>query len=289
MKTVSLTFLLFLSFLIFAQKEVPKPEVIQAFKKSTTLIVLDDNPLMSYNFKIKEAIQKTWKITPYKFISVAEYEIMRKSSQNSFLTLDQVYFTKDKTKAEYNFLCLSMGGSAYKEQEDMPQLCTVPVSYLGVDENSYVYKLTALLQIVQDHIGFVESQPDINDINVIHRYNDNMYLIQQKTLYVVKDELAKDINTEAKFKAVYPFAFKFVTREQLEKIIDSKTPNAVFMHKVGPEGTEKNARCYKTIIDAENSKLYFFDYHMIDVEHPDGLLSKDLKKMAKAKPELKKL
>lgn len=271
-----------LSLVGFAQKEVPSPEQIKQFKATTTLVVLDENPFMSYNFKIKEALKKIWTITPFEYISPKEYEEKRKSDQYSFITFDQVWFSKDKTQAQYNFLCLSLGGN-YKKQDEMPQLCTVPVSYAEVEEESYIYKLSALLYIVQNHIKFIESNPHISDINVEKKYNENAYLIKTKELYIIPEELSKDINTEAKFKKIYPYPFKFVTRDVLEKAIDSKMPNIVFLHKVGPEGTKKKARCYKTIIGTEHNKLYYFDYHMIDSQSPDGLLAKDLKKIANSK------
>lgn len=274
--------LLALSNLITAQTEVPSKDQIQQFKRSKTLVVLDDSPFMGYNFKIKEAIKNTWKSTKFEFISTAEYDEKRMNEDYSFITLDEVWFTKDKTKAQYNFLCLSLGGK-YKNQKDMPQLCTVPVSYLEVDEDNYIFKLSALLQIIQDHIDFVENTPGISDINVKKKINDRAYIIKTKELYVVKDELARDINTESKFKKIYPYKFKFVSREELEKAIDEKKANIVFLHKVGPEGTERKARCWKTIIGTEHSKLFFFSYHMIDAKKPDGLLAKDLKKIANAK------
>jgi hypothetical protein len=282
-KTLISLLVIFSSTCVFAQKEVPSPKEIAKFKKTTTLVVLDHNPLMRYNFKIKEAIEKFWTITPTQFISAAEYDEKRKSDKFSFITFDQVWFSKDKTQAQYNFLCLSLGGD-YKNQTDMPQICTVPASYFDVDEESYIYKLSSMLQIIQDHIHFLESEPGISDINVIKKYNKNAYQIKNKTLYVIKDELSREINSEAKFKKLYPYKFKFVSREALEEAIDNNTKNVVYLHKVGPEGTKRKARCYKTIIGTENSKLYYFDYHMINSKTPDGLLAKDLKKIIKAKP-----
>lgn len=274
--------LVFFASKIYSQAEVPSSKEIALFKKTTTYIVLDDSPFMTYNFKIKDAVKNSWKVTPYEFISTSQFEDKRKDKKCSFISLDEVWFSKDKLKAQYNFLCLSLGGN-YKNAKDMPQLCNVPVSYLGVEEDSYTYKLSALLQIIQDHISFVENTPGLSDINVKKKINDNAYKIKNKILYVIKDELSKSINTESKFSKIYPYKFKFVTRGILEKAIDGKEKGIVFLHKVGPEGTERKARCYKTIIGTENSKMYYFDYHMISSKKPDGLLEKDLKKIANAK------
>lgn len=274
--------LLLFSSLSFSQKEVPSPEIIKKFKQTKTYIVLDNNPLHSFNFKIKDAAENSWKTTPFEFISYSEFEEKRTNEDYSFITLDQVWFSKDRTKAQYNFLCLSLGGD-YKNAKDMPQLCTLPVSYNDVDEESYVYKLSGFLQIIQDHVKMLEENPAVNKINVIHQYNKQAHLIKTKTLYVIKDELSKAINTEAKFKKIYPYDFKFVSRETLEEAIDNKVANVIFLHKVGPEGTQRKARCWKTMIGTDDSKLYYFNYHMISSKNPDGLLEKDLKRIARAK------
>ena len=149
---------IFLSLLVtasYSQKEVPTEAQISQFRKSKTYFVLDGNMMSRYNFKIREVAKELWKATEFDFISNAEYEEKRKDEGNSFITFDQVWITKDKTKAEYNFLCLSIGGN-YRNQGDMPQLCTVPVSYVDVDEENYIYKLSAFLQIIQDHVKMIE-------------------------------------------------------------------------------------------------------------------------------------
>lgn len=280
-KYIILISVIFLAQISFSQKEVPTAEQLNLFKKSKTYFVLDASMMSRYNFKIKDVAKGIWN-NSFEFIKRSEFEEKRMSESNSFVTFDKVWFTKDKTKAEYYFLCLSLGGN-YKNEKDMPQLCTVPVSYVDVDEESYIYKLSAFLQILQDHIKMIENTSHVNKVNVIQQYNKNAFKIKEKELYVIKDELDKSINTESKFKTIYPYKFKFVSREILEDAIDNKLENVVFLHKVGPEGTQRKARCWKTIIDAETSELYYFNYHMISANKRDGLLEKDLKKISKAR------
>jgi len=107
--------------------------------------------------------------------------------------------------------------------------------------------------------------------------------IKNKTLYLTKEDLPKELNSEAKIKAIYPFPVKIVTREEIEAAIDKKDENVVFLHKVGPEGSKRKARCFKTIIGVSDAKLYYFSWHMIGDKAPDALLAKDFKKLAKAK------
>ena len=85
----------------------------------------------------------------------------------------------------------------------------------------------------------------------------------------------------SRIKKVYPYKFRIVTKEDIEEAIKNRDPDVVFLHKVGPEGTKVNARCYKMVIGAADANFYYFDYHKISEKKPDGLLSQDFKKMAK--------
>ena len=263
-----------------AQKNVAKQDGIKAFFKTKTLVVLDESPFSEYNTIIKEAVKKSWKLTEFDFISNAEFEEKRSDKNYSFITLDEVYFDKDKTKAKYEFLCLSLGGN-YKTTSDMPQLCTVPVSYFGVDEETYTYKLPTLIIFIQNHVLLTSENKDLNSANIINYYNKNLKSVKDKTFYVIKDELGPNVNTEAKIKKIYPYNFKIVSREEITKAIKTENDNIVFLHKIGPEGTKKKARCYNLIMGAKDAKLYYFEYHMINDKKPDGFTLKDFKKLAK--------
>ena len=98
---------------------------------------------------------------------------------------------------------------------------------------------------------------------------------------MLKDELGPNVNTDSKIKKVYPYKFKIATREEIENAIKTENDNVVFLHKIGPEGTKKKARCYNLILGAKDAKLYYFEYHMISSKKPDGFTIKDFKKLAK--------
>jgi hypothetical protein len=126
----------------------------------------------------------------------------------------------------------------------------------------------------------LQDDPKIASENILRHYNDNIQLLQGKTLYFVANELAKDVNTLAKIKKIYPGPVKLVTQEEIKQAISDKL-DVVFLHKVGPESTKFKSRCYKILIGAADAKFYYFDYHMVTDDDPDGFLAKDLKKLAK--------
>ena len=254
---------------------------INLFFKSTTYIVLDDNQLSDYNIKIQDAVKKYWNITPTQFITQDDFQKKRMDSKNSFLILSDVVFTKDFLQARYSFFSLLLGGR-YQVIDQMPVLGAVPISYAEAPQESSMYKIGAILKFLQAHMLRLKANPELAKEDLYKLYNNDQKTIKDKTLYLVKEEMSKDLNTETKIKAIYPDKFKFVSREELEEAIDKNEEGIVFLHKVGPEGTQKKARCYILIIGTD-SKLYYFDWHMITDKKPDSMLKDDFEKILKFK------
>jgi hypothetical protein len=150
-----------------------------------------------------------------------------------------------------------------------------------VEEDRYSYKLAILVRFLQNHAKMIREHPEIISANVFKHYNDNIKDIRDKTLYLLKEELAPSVNTESKIAKVYPYKFKLVTMEDIERAIKERDSNIVFLHKVGPEGTKLDARSYKVIIGAADANFYYFDYHKISEKNPDGFLESDFKNLVK--------
>lgn len=265
---------------IFAERNLVRIEDIKAFLKSTTYVVLEDNPMAAYNFKIKEAVEKSWTITPFKFISTKEFETMRKDIDKSFLVLVQMKFEKDKIPAVYNFLSLSMG-AAVNKITDMPDVCSLPLSYFSVPEDNYIYKIEGLIRFMQNHIKLIDQNPALIKNNIFEYYNKNTKEIKGKELWVVENDLEKTTRALAQIRKNYSYTVKVVTPENIENAIAEKNPNVVYLHKVGPDGTRLQARCYKIVMGAGDDQIYYFDYHTITKSEGDGLLESDFKKMSR--------
>jgi len=269
-----------LSLVVSAQSYVPSRDDIKGFFNTKTMVVLPDNPLLEYNYIIRDVMDQEWKITDYEFISFEKFEELRMDPQYSFLYMSQVTFENDNTDARYRFLHLSLGGD-YFRIDQMPDIASVPLAYYSVEEDNYTYKLAILVRFMQNHAILINDHPEIVSANVLNHYNDNIKDIKGKTLYVLEEELAPEVNSTARIRKIYPYNFKIVTKEEITEAIKNRDENVVFLHKVGPEGTKLDARCYKVIIGAADALFYYFDYHKVSDKQPDGLLADDFKKMAR--------
>ena len=263
----------------FGQEYVPTKSELNHFFNTKTYIVLDPNPISHYNFKLKEAVKTNWEITDYEFLKYSKFESLRKKPQYSFLVENIVVFEKDKTKARYRFLSLLMGEKTLL-MEDMPTIVAVPLSYKEVDEEYYSYKLGVIIRFMQKHAKLMREKPEIISDNIFDYYNKNMENIKNKTLYLIKEELAEEVNTLNEIKEYYPYDVKIVSRDEVEQAIKDQREDVVFLHKVGPQGTRHHARCYKILMGAKDAEFYYFDYHFVkEGRRPDGFLKKDFRKL----------
>ena len=280
--TLALLVVLFSFTQINAQREyLPTAEDLDHFHTTKTYVVLSDNPMAEYNFEIQDAVKKYWNITEYEFIKFEEFGEKSADKNASFLYVAAVNFEKDKSHTRYKFLCVSLGGD-YVSIDDMKDVANLPLSYHGVDEDRYTYKLGTMVKFLQNHIKLITENPSMVSQNVYKHYNENMADAKQKTLYMLEEELDKPVSSEARIRQVYPYEVKIVEPEDIKELIMAGDENAVFLHKVGPEGKQMNARVYKILIGATDGKFYYFDYHKVNSKKPDAFLESDFKKLAKA-------
>jgi len=180
-----------------AQEYLPTEADLNQFLNSKLYVVLETNPIAEYNFKIQEAVKKTWTMIDYEFISYKQFEETYNDPNKSFLMMTQVVFEKDKTKVKYNFLHIFNGKEGLDDFGGLPDIAAIPLSYTEVDEEFWVYKLESLVRFLQTHIKNMKDNPDMVKKNIFKYYNENTKDIKQKTLYLVKDEVASNINTES--------------------------------------------------------------------------------------------
>lgn len=278
-KILFATLLIVLPLLAAGQQHMPEIGDYHRFMKSKTMVVMDDALLSDYNVVIKEVMERSWTITPFEIITSQKFFEIKDNPELSFLMTTTVSFAKDKTKARYKFISLLMGETKANVRT-MPDLCSLPLSYLQVEDESYHYKLEAFVLFIQNHVKNVMQNEKLIGENALKQYNSHAKSeLANKTLLLTREDLAKDLQTPQAIKAIYPYKFEIVSREEVADAIKRQDEDAVFLHKVGPEGTRIRARVYKILVGAADSKLYYWDYGMIKHASDDAFQASDLKKL----------
>jgi len=281
MKTLLLAIsLMFFSLLLTGQAPFPSNEEIKQFNASKTCVVFEDIPFSAYNDFIKEAVEAYWKITPYEFITVKEFNVRRLNPAYSFIVLTQTNFDKDKSHGLYNFINLLQGKDVNKLAE-MPEICAIPLSFAGVDDFEYSYKLSPILLFMQKHAQMISADPSLTLRKFLKYYNKNMPAIKDKTILVEQEDLSPEISTIDRIRKIYKGKIEIVKNEDIIKAIADKTPNAVIVHKVGPKGDRWSGYCFVMLLGIDDSEMYYYNLHMVDRANPNGLLPEDLKRLDK--------
>jgi hypothetical protein len=282
MKTTFISIVMLFSMVFLTgQAPFPNKDEIKQFTSSKTCVVLEDNMFSSYNAYIKEAVKAFWKITPFEFIAVNEFNVRRLNPGYSFIVLTQTNFEKDKSNSLFNFINLLQGKNVNKLGE-MPEICAIPLSFAGEDDIEYSYKLGAILLFMQKHAQMISEDPSLTGRKYLKYYNKFIPEILNKTILVKQEDLVPEIATLDKIKAIYPNKIEIVSEEDIVNAIKSKIPNTLILHKVGPVGDKKNSGyCFKMLIGVDDANMYYYNQHMIDKGNPNGLLPADLKRLAK--------
>lgn len=279
MRTLLSSFMfLFPVLILTGQAPFPDKDEIKQFEASKTCIVLEDDPFSSYNIYIKEAVKACWKITPYEFITVKDFNVRRLNPAYSFIVITQTNFDLDRSHGLYNFLNLLQGKNVDKLSE-MPELCALPLSFAGVSDLVYSYKLGAIVSFMQKHAQKISEDPSLSLRKYLKYYNKNIPGIKNKTILVEQDDLTPEISTIKKIKKYYSGNIEIVTDDEIIKAIENKNPDTVILHKVGPMGDRDSGYCFIMLIGTDDSELYYYDLHMVDKANPNGLLPDDLKRL----------
>jgi hypothetical protein len=273
-------FLLFIMLYATGQAPFPSKDEIMQFTGSKTCVVLEDDPLSTFNVCIKEAVKAFWTITPYEFIAAKDFNVRRLKPEYSFIVLTQTNYEKDKSGALYNYINLLQGKKGSKLGE-MPEICAVPLSSAGEDDIEYSYKIGAILLFMQKHAAMISDDPSLTGRKYLKYYNKNISEVANKTILVKQEDLSPEISTTEKIKAFYPYKIEIVSEEEIMKAIADKSPGILILHKVGPAAEEKSGFCFKMLIGTDDSDMYYYHQHLIDKSNPNGLLPADLKRLAK--------
>ncbi len=279
MKTIFLAFsLLGFAFSLTGQAPFPSKSEIKQFTQSKTCVVLEDDSFSSYNVFIKKAVQSFWKITPYEFIEVKDFNVRRLNPHYSFIVLTQTNFDKDKSEGLYNFINLLQGKDVNKLGE-MPEICAMPLSFAGEEDLDYSYKLGVILSFIQKHAQMISEDPSLTGRKYLKYYNKFTPEVHSRTILVKKEDLSPEISTIEKIKSIYSYKIEIVSEDDIIKAIEDKSPNTVILHKVGPVGDRNSGLCFKMLIGTDDSNMYYYNQHTINKANPNGLLADDLKRL----------
>ncbi len=266
--------------IVDAQQFLPTKTQVNNFLKSRTYFVFDNNIFGTYNTAIEEAARKHWKITKFDFINDKEFNRKKKSPGASVIVQTDSHFEGQENLGKFNSLSLLLGKQGATNANSMPDIVTLPLAYADVDYDKYYYKLGIALVYMQRHIQWLRENPNVEDKVLLNHYKSSKKNTKDKILYLLKSEMAKDINTVQQIKQVYSGEVKFVTQAEIEDAVNRKDGDILLLHLVAPAKAVRGSVVTKMILDAKNAEIYYFDFHRVKgKKQPNKFLKSDFKKM----------
>ena len=282
MKTISLVITaIIISSSIFAQQMLPTSKQVNTFLDSRTYIVQDNNLFGMYNSAISDAAKKHWKVTKYAIINKDDYNKKKHVPTASMIIQTESHFEGQEELGVFTSLSLVLGKSG-GNINTMPDIITLPLAYSDVDYDNYHYKLGLALVFMQNHVQWLKDNPNIEDKALINHYKKTKISTKEKTLYLLKSEMAEEVNAVSKIKEVYSGEIKFASKEEIQEAIDTNNEDVLLLHLVAPKRAMKGSVVTKMILNAKNAELYYFDYHRVKGKRlPNKFLKSDFERLDK--------
>ena len=266
-----LFFCLMLScFVVKASPPLASKQQIGMFKNSKTCVVFEDG-ISFYNACIRDAVQKYWKSTNYEFIDRKEFETRRTDPKYSFIVLMDDVFDKDPGGISYTYINLVLG-DASGNLKNMPEFCSIPISYSGDIKADYEYAMPSIVKFLQIHMNNLEKDRFPISLYGLKYYNKKDF--KDKVLIMNKNKMASNADSPEKIKPAHPYYMKFLSSEEIKKELEANPVNTLFHFHVGPARDSGAGRCFEMIFDAEGN-LYYYNFRKITNDNPDGFNLKD--------------
>jgi hypothetical protein len=261
----------------FAQAQINTKKVkISDFTQKTTKIVLTGN--IFYDSTLEDEIVARWKISPYEFCSMDEFEQLKSNDEYYFLVTVQGQFKKE-SEPGLLFLTLVRGGEkAEKGIGSMFEIVSLPIASAENPSGREVEFFPAFIDIIQDYTS-MSMDKDIHAYTGMSNYSLNLPEVKEMTIIFSEDDLSPEI-TEAVIEECFDSAMIITSEAKADKHMSDTESHSVVSYVVAPTAAKAGSFCYKMLFDNQSHTLYYFRKHKIGKNLGVGFLAEDIRRIA---------
>lgn len=267
-------------FLAGAQAQInTKKMKIADFPQKVTKVVLPGNTF--YDSAFQEDVATRWRISPYEFCTLEEFESLKGNDQYYFMILTQGQFRKEKEPG-IQFITLVKGGEgADKGINEMLEVATVPFAAADSPSGREITYLPALLDIIQSYVlGSMEK--DFSNLGGLSNFATNISKASDMEIVFADEDLSNEI-TEEVIKKEFDSMIQIMDVDDAEEVASEGRNNTLVSFVIAPEEPVAGSFCYKLLIDAYNHELYYFRKHKISKKIGPGFLYEDIKRVTSSR------
>ncbi len=272
-KIIILLTAVMLPLLAGAQAQITTKKVkVGDFTEKITKVVLGGNPF--YDTILKEEIAARWRISPYEFCSLDEFEEIKGDDQYYFLMLVRGQFRKE-TAPGLQFLTLVKGGAgSEKGIGEMLEVVSVPFASAEYPSGREFIFLPAFLDIIQMHT-LKATEKDFDAYGGLGNRSTNIYRSEDMTIVFSEDDISNTV-TDAILQSRFDENIIMTDEDSADEHMENGTANTLVSYVVAPSEPVAGSYCYKMLINSETHELFYFRRHRITKKTGPGFLQNDI-------------
>ena len=223
---------------------------------------------------LRDEVSARWRISPYEFCTVEEYNSLKDDSDYYFLLIAS---SEEKKYRGLLTLTLLKGGKPKAEdpQKRPVEVASLPISSAGYPSGREVVFLPALLDILQDYVTKA-MRSDGAGYTGFDIYARQVRKTGIKRIFFSEDDLVPDMD-EAFKRRYFDEDMVIMSESEADKAFQDGTYNTLVSYVVAPFDPQDGSWCYKMLIDAGTHELLYFKHHRISVRKWAGFLPEDIK------------
>lgn len=259
-----------------AQAQITTKKVkISDFTQKITKVVLNGN--VFYDTTLKDEVAARWRVSPYEFCTLEEFEALKGNDQYYFLMSTYGQFRKE-TAPGLQFLTLVKGGKGADEGiDDMLEIVSLPFASAEYPSGRELVFLPAFLDIIQNHT--LESmQKDINGYGGLGNYSINIAKADDMDIVFAEEDLNPLVTDSLREKA-FDEGISVMDEDDADEYILNNTAGTLVSYVVAPSEPVIGSYCYKMLIDAHTHQLYYYKKHRITKKSGRGFLPEDIERI----------
>jgi hypothetical protein len=267
-----------------AQAQITTKKIkISDFPEKITKVVLTGNAL--YDAVLKEEIAARWRIAPYEFCTLQEFNDLKSKDSYYFLLSTKGQY-KTESEPGLQFLTLVKGGKAAEEGiDEMLEIVSMPIASAEDPSGRELTFLPAFLSIIQQYTQD-SMEHDLNAYIGLSNYTKSLAATNTMSIVFAEEDLDPKMTQEAK-SAYITNGICVTDADSADNLLTRVSSDTVVSYVAAPTDAENGSYCYKMLIDTQTHKLYFFRKHRINSKYGAGFTDYDLRSISQTRKKKK--
>lgn len=259
---------------VFAQANITTKRIkISDFPQKVTKIVLTGNVL--FDAVLKEEITARWRVSPFEFCTLQEFENLKDKDQYYFLMSIKGQF-KTENEPGLQFLTIIKGGpKAANGINEMLEVISLPIASAENPSGRELIFLPAFITILQQFT----SEAIENDkclYSGLSYYSRGINNSKEKNILLTEEDLDSLVNEDIRNLYINN-GVEITDIYHADNLLKATAPNTLVSYVAAPAEAKNGFYCYKMLIDTQTYQLYFFRKHRISPKHGAGFTDYDLR------------